>query len=274
MFYLSLSLPLTSGVNNNPMYLSNNTSYSDSGYNNLTSLSGRLLDDKLGYNVYQAINKNSDNNNTNLNVNYKASSVNLNAGTSYSSNIKQVNYGASGGVLFHQNGIILTREANDTAILVEAKGAGGARINKSDENVTINNNGYALISYATPYHYNNVEFDPSTFSNGYDIENKVSKVSPTRGAISKVIFDVRKGYNFLVTVRYKGKLIKFGSLVNNSKDKTISIANDDGTVYLTGVKNKSNYSVDWGGGITCQFSINYDENITLNIVNKIEVNCL
>lgn len=274
VFYLSLSLPLTNGMDRNSVYLSNNTSYSKSGYNNLTSMTGRLLDNKLDYNIYQVINKNSDNNNTNLNINYKASSVNLSAGSSYSSSAKQINYGASGGVLFHQDGILFTKEANDTAILVQAKGATGAKINKSGENITINNSGYALIPYATPYHYNDVEIDSSSFNNSYDIENKILKVSPTRGAISKVSFDVRKGYNFLVKVKYKGKIIKFGSLVKNNKDKTIYIANDDGTVYLTGVTNKSNYIVDWGDETTCQFTINYDENLTLDIVNKTEVNCL
>lgn len=237
-------------------------------------MSGRLLDNKLDYNVYQVINKDSDNNNTSLNINYKANSINLNAGTSYSASTKQINYGASGGILFHHDGILFTKEANDTAILVEAEGATGAKINKSGENIIINNSGYALIPYATPYHYNDVELDSSTFNNSYDIENKILKVSPTRGAISKATFDVRKGFNFLVKVKYKGKIIKFGSLVKNNKDKTIYIANDDGTVYLTGVTNKSNYSVDWGDGITCKFTVNYDENSILDIVNKTETDCV
>lgn len=270
--YLSLSLPISNGMNNNLMYLSNSTSYNNSSYNNLTSVSGNLLDNKLDYNVYQVVNKNE--NNTNINLNYKANFINLNAGTNYTSNSKQINYGASGGVLFHQDGIVFAREAYDTAILVEAKGATGAKINKSGGDIIINNSGYALIPYATPYHYNDVELDPSTFGNNYDIENKVLKISPTRGAISKVIFDVKKGYNFLVTVRHKDELIKFGSLVKNNDDKTISIANDDGSVYLTGVKNKSNYSVSWGDGITCNFLISYDENEALNTVNKRDVNCL
>ena len=272
--YLSLSLPISNGINNSAMYLSNSTNYNNSSYNNLTSLSGNLLDDRLGYNIYQVVNKNSINNSTNLNVNYKSNFINLNAGTNYTSNSKQVDYGVSGGVLFHQDGIVLAREAYDTAILVEAKGAAGTKLNKAGENVTINNSGYALIPYATPYHYNDVELDPSTFGNNYDVENKILKTAPTRGAISKVIFDVKKGYNFLVKIKHKGEPIKFGSLINNNEDNSVFIANDDGTVYLTGVKDKSIYSVNWGDGITCNFEINYDENKILNIVNKIDVNCL
>ncbi|WP_426817299.1 fimbria/pilus outer membrane usher protein [Winslowiella sp. 2C04] len=272
-FYLSLSMPLTNGTNSSPMYLSNSTSYNDSGYNNITSVYGNVLDNKLDYNVYQSVNKDSDNNTTNVNANYRASSINLHAGTSYTAKTKEFDYGASGGILFHKDGVVFTREANDTAILIEALGAAGARINRSGENIVINNSGYALIPYATPYHYNDVELDPTTFGNGYDIDNKVLKISPTRGAISKVIFDVRKGYNFLVAVKYKDKPIRFGSLVNNNADNSVSIANDDGTVYLTGVKNNSNYTVNWDYNTSCQFSINYDDNLKLDVVNKINVNC-
>lgn len=273
-FYLSLSFPISNGVNSNQMYLSNSTSYNNSYYNNTTSLSGNLLDDNLGYNISQVVNKNSSNNSTNLNIIYKNNISSLNAGVNYTSNSKQINYGSSGGILFHQEGIVLSREVYDTAILVEAKGAAGTKINKAGENVSINDSGYALIPYATPYHYNDVELDPSTFGNNYDIENKVLKTAPTRGAISKVIFDVKKGYNFLIRVKHKGELIRFGSLVNNNEDNSIYIANDDGTVFLTGVKNGSRYSVNWGAGVTCNFSIRYDENKSLSIINKKDIDCL
>lgn len=273
-FYLSLSMPLSRGANSSPMYLSNSLSYNSSSYNNLTSLYGSMLDSKLNYNVYQSTNKNSINNNTNLNVNYKANATSLYVGSSYSSQSKSIDYGASGGVLLHQNGVVFTQEANDTAILVEARGATGAKINRSGENITINNSGYALIPYATPYHYNDVELDPTTFANGYDIDNKILKTSPTRGAISKVTFDVRKGYNFLLYIKHKNKKIRFGTLVYNTTDKVSSIADDDGTVYLTGVKNKSKYTVKWDQNVSCDFTISYDDTLELNIINKMDVDCI
>ncbi|MEX6246413.1 FimD/PapC C-terminal domain-containing protein [Providencia hangzhouensis] len=53
------------------------------------------------------------------------------------------------------------------------------------------------------------------------------------------MFDVRKGYNFLVSLQYQEKPIKFGTVVVNDSGKNISIVNDDSTVYLTGVKPNS-----------------------------------
>jgi len=274
VLYFSFSMPLTNSSRKNAMYLSNSTTYSKSDYSNATSLYGNAFDNRLDYNAYQTLNKNSSYNNTNMNVNYKANSATLRAGSSYSEKSKQLDYGASGGVLFHKDGMVFTREATDTAILVEAKGAEGARVSQAGENITVNKSGYALIPYATPYHYNDVELDPSTFSNNYDIDNKVSKVAPTRGAISKVGFDVKRGYSFLVSVRYKNKAIKFGTIVKNNDYNNFSIADDDGTVYLSGVNNNSSYTVSLDDQKICRFVISYIDESKLQAVNKKDVSCL
>lgn len=274
VLYLSFSMPLTKTTSKNMMYASNSTNYSKSDHSNATSLYGNMMDNKLDYSVYQTVNKNSSNNNTNINVGYKANSATLRVGSSYSQQSKQLDYGVSGGILLHEDGIAFTREATDTAILVVAKGAEGASVSRAGENITINTGGYALIPYATPYHYNDIELDPASFSNLYDIDNKIAKVAPTRGAISKVIFDVKRGYSFLVSVRYKNKPIKFGTLVKNDEYNNFSIADDDGSVYLTGVKNNSSYTVELGDNTTCRFVINYGDKSKLKIVNKIQANCL
>ncbi|MCG9521143.1 fimbria/pilus outer membrane usher protein, partial [Providencia rettgeri] len=205
-------------------------------------LYGTALNEKLNYNIYQTINNNNDNK-SNLNLRYKADVTELSAGTSFSNNSKELDYGVTGSVLVHSGGLLFAREANDTAILVEAKGAAGAKVDKTGENITINNSGYALIPYATAYHYNDIGLSPESLGAGYDIDGNVIKVAPTRGAISKVIFDVRKGYNFLVSLQYQEKPIKFGTVVVNDSGKNISIVNDDSTVYLTGVKPNSSYTV-------------------------------
>ncbi|MEX5919252.1 MULTISPECIES: FimD/PapC C-terminal domain-containing protein [Providencia] len=105
------------------------------------------------------------------------------------------------------------------------------------------------------------------------MDGNVIKVAPTRGAISKVIFDVRKGYNFLVSLQYQEKPIKFGTVVVNDSGKNISIVNDDSTVYLTGVKPNSSYTVNIDKDKLCKFSIKYDENDKMKNINKVNVAC-
>ncbi|MEY1239725.1 fimbria/pilus outer membrane usher protein [Providencia manganoxydans] len=274
IIYLSISVPLSSPMNANKMYITNSFNYNNSTYNNLTSIYGSELENRLDYNLYKTINNNPNaDDKSNLNLRYKANVTEVNMGTSYSNNSKELDYGATGSILLHQNGILLAREANDTAILVEAKGATGAKLDNSGENISINNNGYALIPYATAYHYNDVGISPETFGSDYDIDGKIVKVAPTRGAISKVVFDVRKGYRFLVSLNYKDKPLKFGTFVVSDDDKTTSIVNDDSTVYLTGVKPNSSYTVKLDKDTECKFIINYAPDLALSGVNKINSIC-
>lgn len=272
MFFLSMSMPLSNGMDKNKMYLTNSTSYNRSRYNNATSLYGNALDNKLNYNIYQNVNNDSQNT-SNLSLRYKANAAEVNAGTAFSSNTRELDYGLAGSMLVHQGGVIFAREANDTAILVEAKGATGALLDKAGENITVNSNGYALIPYATAYHYNDVAISPETFGAGYDIDGKILKVAPTRGAISKVVFDVRKGYNFLVSLKYKNKPIKFGTFVMNKSEQTTSIIDDDSTVYLTGVRAGSHYTVTIDKQTSCSFTIDYNENAEMKNINHLNLPC-
>jgi len=272
MFYLSLSMPLSSGIDRNRMYVTNSTNVNKSNTNNSTSLYGNALEDKLNYNIYQSVNSHNHNR-TNVNARYRADSADINAGTTVTGDSKEIDYGLAGTLLVHQGGVVMAREANDTAILVEAKGATGARLDRAGENITINRYGYALIPYATAYHYNDVALSPESFGAGYDIDGKVMKVAPTRGAISKVVFDIRKGYNFLVNLKYKDNPLKFGTLVVSEADKTTSIVNDDSTVYLTGVRTGNEYTVKLDKNKSCKFTVNYDENKKMESINNLNLIC-
>lgn len=130
-----------------------------------------------------------------------------------------------------------------------------------------------MIPYATAYHYNDVALSPESFGSGYDIDGKILKVAPTRGAISKVVFDVRKGYNFLVSLKYKNKPLKFGTLVTSDAEKITSIVNDDSTVYLTGVRAGSQYTVKIDKDNSCRFTINYDEKVEMKNINNVSLIC-
>lgn len=272
MFYLSLSMPLSKGIDRNKMYLTNSISTNKSDVTNSTSIYGTTLEDKLNYNIYQSL-SNDTQDRSNFTARYKATAADINAGTTITRNSKEFDYGLTGSMLVHQNGVVFSREANDTAILVEAKGATGAQIDRAGENITVNRSGYALIPYATAYHYNDVALSPETFGTGYDIDGKILKVAPTRGAISKVVFDVRKGYNFLVALKYKNKAMKFGTVITNDADKTTYIVNDDSTVYLTGVRSGSRFTAKLDKDNSCSFTIDYNEKTAMKNINNVNLTC-
>jgi len=272
MLYLSISMPLSNILDRNSMYLTNSVNFNKSKVSNSTSIYGDALDNKLNYNIYQTISNNTQDT-SNINARYKADSAEFHAGSTINKDARGFDYGMTGSILIHKNGILLSREAADTAVLVEAKGATGAQLENTAENIRVNSSGYALVPYATAYHYNDVAISPETFGSGYDIDGKIKKVAPTRGAISKVVFDVRKGYNFLVSLKFKDKIVKFGTLVTSDSDSRTSIVNDDSTVYLTGVRSGDIYTVKIDSNNTCRFTISYDDKSDMKSINNINSDC-
>jgi len=272
MFYLSFSMPLSNIVDRNRMYFTNSVNFNKTRVSNSTSIYGDILDNKLNYNIYQTISNNAQDT-SNINARYKADSAEVHAGSTITKDSRGFDYGMAGSILVHKNGLLFSREAADTAILVEAKGAPGAELENTADNIKVNSSGYALVPYATAYHYNDVAISPETFGAGYDIDGKVKKVAPTRGAVSKVVFDVRKGYNFVVLLKFKNKPIKFGTLVTSGSDSRTSIVNDDSTVYLTGVQSGDIYRVKIDSNNTCRFTISYDDRKGMKSINNINSDC-
>ncbi|WP_392564001.1 fimbria/pilus outer membrane usher protein [Orbus wheelerorum] len=274
--YLSLSMPLSSRSNSYTMYASNSTTYNTSSHDvsNNTNLYGNAFDNKLSYGISESLSNHGGSGTTNLNAAYSADIAKLNIGASQTSNTTQVNYGITGSMLAHSGGIVFSREINDTAVLVEAKGAAGARVTRAGDNIVIGKDGYALVPYVQAYRYNEVELDPGTFSDSFDVQNKVLKTAPTQGAITKVTFDVLTGYNFLITLEYQGKAIPFGAVVTNVINKSTSITNDDGTVYLTGVEDNASFKIQLDKNTSCSFKVNYGDSFIPNMINRRTISCL
>lgn len=275
-FYLSFSLPLSSHPGNYNAYLTNSTTYNTTSHNtyNNTSIYGSAFDNKLSYGINESLSNHSGTNVTTLNADYNADIAKLSVGTSIDSNTKQFDYGIAGGVVLHSGGVVFSREVRDTAVLVEAKGAKGARVSRQGDNIVIGNDGYALIPYVQPYRYNDVELDPGSFSDSFDVQNKVQKTVPTRGAITKVTFEVLAGYNFLIELDYQGQPVPFGAQIINDKNSSVAIANDDGTVFLTGVEDESSFTVRLSGNSSCSFKVNYGEDFVPNMINRRTITCL
>lgn len=276
-FYLTFSLPLSDRSSHNHIYLSNSFSYNTSSHNvsNNTSVSGSAFDNKLTFNAFENLNNHSDPHSTSgFSGSYLANIAKFNLGSTLSSSVKQVDYGMSGSVFAHSDGLSFLREAYDTAVLVEAKGAEGARIANAGESIVVGSDGYALVPYAQPYRYNNIEIDAASFSDEFDIEDKVQRTVPTKGAITKVKFDVYSGYNFLINLNYQGKEIPFGASVKDITTGKMAITNDDGTVYLSGVNNNSSYEVTLDSATSCKFTVKFADDFVPNIINKMNLTCV
>ncbi|MDI8082397.1 fimbria/pilus outer membrane usher protein, partial [Salmonella enterica subsp. enterica serovar Kentucky] len=129
----------------------------------------------------------------------------------------------------------------------KAPGAKGVRI-ENQTGVKTDWRGYAVMPYATVYRYNRVALDTNTMDNHTDVENNVSSVVPTEGALVRAAFDTRIGVRAIITARLGGRPLPFGAIVRETASGITSMVGDDGQIYLSGLPLKGELFIQWGEG--------------------------
>lgn len=179
-----------------------------------TGINGTLLaDNNLSYNVQESDGNHGTSNSGNANMSYQGTYGNLQAGYNYSDGYHQVNYGVSGGLVVHRNGVTLSQPLGDTNILVKAPGAAGVELENAT-GVKTDWRGYAVIPYATTYRQNRVALDTNSMGQNVDIEDAVTNVVPTQGALVRAEFNAHVGVRALMTLMHNGKPVPFGATVS------------------------------------------------------------
>lgn len=257
---LSISLPLgrllSPGSQTSSLYATANAIRNNQGSTSFQSgLSGSMLENNnLSWNVSQG-HESRQGYSGNTGLSYKGSRGNTSAGYSYGQNYRKVSYGLNGSALLHGEGLTLGQPITDGAVLIAAPGASGVNL-KNEKGVKTDSRGYAIKSYATPYRENRVSLDVSKLDDKTEIENAVTRLVPTKGAITKANFNVHSGHRVIMTLLNKGQPVPFGSVV--SSDGYSSIVGDDGKVFLSGMKDSGVVKVQWGSknAEQCQASYN------------------
>jgi outer membrane usher protein len=249
--YLSLSVPLSallSGESSSPHPVYATYSAGQDTNGNIThqaGLSGTALEgNNLGWNVSQGYTRTSGNSGS-LSTNYRGGYGSGNAGYSYSSTYKQVSYGVSGGALLHANGLTLGQQMGETGVLIAAPSVSGVAI-ENETGVRTDWRGYAIKPYASVYRENRVALDTASLDDHTDIDDAVSRVVPTRGAIVRASFKGHSGSRVLMTLMHNGSPLPFGTIV--AAGERTGIVGDDGLVYLSGMPDEGTVSAVWGDG--------------------------
>lgn len=243
----NISIPLSEWLPN--AYATYNTTNSSPGSTDqYVSLSGVALENhNLDWNVQQGY-SNREDASGGIYGNYRGSAGSVNAGYSYAKNSQLINYGLSGGVLVHADGITLGQEMSETAVLVKAPGLKNVRL-ENDATIETDSRGYAIIPYVTPYHRTNVTLDSTTLGNNMELPNTTQKVVPTRAAIVRANFAGNIGRRaFLILKRASGENVPYGATVTSTTDKNAqaSIVSDGGMVYMSGLKDNGEVYAQWG----------------------------
>ncbi|EBQ8600488.1 fimbrial biogenesis outer membrane usher protein [Salmonella enterica] len=249
-FFFNVSVPLSMRLSGNESYNINaNYSYSDGPENppqHMASISGTLLNDnRLIYNLNGAFQEQQSS--MGVSVTYMGRNGVIQTGYNRSLNQAQINYGLSGGVLFHPYGITLSQPMGETLALIRASGASGLKV-QSQPGLTTNIFGYAVMPSLTPYRRTDISLDPSGLDNTVSLSQTSSFVVPTRGAVVLADFQTKQGKQILMTVLHPDRTaIPFGAIATVvQREENSSIVGDSGQVFLTGLPDKGELSVQWG----------------------------
>ncbi|MEQ0829538.1 fimbria/pilus outer membrane usher protein [Enterobacter dykesii] len=230
------------------------------GTSHTVGLNGTLLEDNnLSWNMQEGYSTSDTGTTGNLNVDYRGTYGEMNGGYSYDPDNSRVNYGISGGMILHRDGLTLSQPLGETISLVKAPGASGVKIH-GQTGVKTDFRGYAVVPYETAFRKNDVGLDTEYLGDDIDLVQTNKTVIPTRGAIVRAEFEARIGSRALITLRLKdGKYVPFGATVT-AKDSTQDvefIVGEEGQVYVSGLKKQGVLLASWGASTSKKCTVNY-----------------
>lgn len=222
-------------------------------------LNGTLLEDNnLSYSVQQGYENHNNGASGNANMEYDGGSGKANVGYNYSENgdDQQVNYGLSGGIVAHRNGITLSQSLGDTNVLIAAPGAKDVQL-EDEPGIHTDWRGYTVVPYASTYRQNRMALDTNTLNDETDIDDAVVNVVPTQGALVLAKFKARVGKRDLMTITHNGQPVPFGATVARSDNGGDTIVGDAGQAYLSGLSPQGKLIVQWGEEADKRCTVNY-----------------
>lgn len=249
--YMSLSLPI-----------GNSSSINYNG-----SWSGNESSNQVGY--YSRI---DEHNNYQLNTGVGRSGATASGYYSHQGDIAKVDASASyqagsyssmglslaGGATATLQGAALHRSntIGGTRLLVDTDGVANVPISGYGASSSTNYFGKAVVADVSNYYRNQVSIDLNHLPDNADVTRSVTQATLTEGAIGYRRFDVIAGEKAMAILRLAdGSTPPFGAVVRNSKNQNVGIVNDDGSVYLSGIKASETMKVSWSGKDQCELRL-------------------
>ncbi|MGB7801540.1 fimbria/pilus outer membrane usher protein [Buttiauxella sp.] len=254
---LNISVPLSNFLPNSWANYNMTTSKQGNTTHNVGVSGIALPGNALSWNVQQGYGTDDVGYTGNMNADYRGTYGEAIAGYSYDEHSQRVNYGISGGVLAHSDGVTLAQPFGETIALVKAPGAAGVGV-LNQNGVKTDYRGYTVVSNMTPFRKNDISFDTASMPDNVELELTTKTVVPTRGAVVRAVYQASVGQRLLLNLkRNNGEPVPFGAILsmnNKDADNHGFIVGDNGQVYLTGQSNNLDSTVKWGDDDTqiCQ----------------------
>ncbi|CAE6962044.1 outer membrane usher protein [Vibrio sp. B1FIG11] len=241
---LSISFPID--YKEHEAYVFSNTRFNEDDLYTDLGVTGQLLDDKANYSL--ALGKNTKGNESYRGaVSYQSSVVKLDASINRSDNIDWANLTLEGGLVAFDKGVTLsqTLSMEQGNALIDANDTQGVSF-KTHRGITTNSQGYAVVPNLRAFSENKIDIDVDKLPVDTDIIDSSQKVIPSKGALSVIKFDVKKGHRVLFKVANVKDIPTGAEAVIEQDGKLVSKGMiDGGNLYLSGVPDSGKIKVFW-----------------------------
>ncbi|MFM0187175.1 fimbrial biogenesis outer membrane usher protein [Paraburkholderia nemoris] len=253
--FASVSIPLGTGQHA-PTLSTSFTHNSQSGSSEQAMLNGSAgVDNEFTYGV--TANHAPGSSAGGVNGQYRSPYATLAASASGGSGYSQVSAGVTGAIVAHPGGVTFANDLGDTIGVVEAKDAKGARITNSS-GVRIDNFGYAVIPYLTPYSLNTVEIDPKGIPLDVEFKSTSQQVAPRANSVVMIHFGTVTGRAAVISARLpNGAPLPFGATVYDAKGQGVGAIGQNSRIFVRGVADEGALTVKWGDAADEQCAFGY-----------------
>ncbi len=244
---LNFSYPLWFG-DNRTANLTSNTSFNNSRFaSSQIGINGSLdSENNLNYGV-STTTATGGQHDVALNGSYRTPWTTLNGSYSQGEGYRQSGLGASGTMIAHSGGVVLSPESGSTMALIEAKDAAGAMLPGSP-GTRVDSNGYAILPYLRPYRINAVEIDPKGSLDDVAFDRTVAQVVPWEGSVVKVAFGTTVQNNLTLQVRQANhEPLPFAASIFSPDGKEIGVVGQGSMMFISDA-NAKRAIVKWSGG--------------------------
>ncbi|MDT4801516.1 Outer membrane usher protein HtrE [compost metagenome] len=258
-YMLSVSLPL--GRSAHAPYLSSSTTRSDNGdLSSQLSLSGALGEfNQFNYGVYGSRSRSDGGNSSDAGVNmqYRAAKTNLSGSYSSGDGYNQASLGLSGSVVAHPGGVTFSQSQGETRVVVEAKGAEGARLLNSSGG-QVDGDGYGVVSGLMPYRQNEIALDPKGTSEDVELQSTSQNIAPRHGSVVMLKYPTVTGKPLLLLLRDEhGQNLPVGAEVLDAEGNSLTLVGQGSRVFLRSEGDGGQLLVRWGEGPDRQCRVDY-----------------
>lgn len=162
-----------------------------------------------------------------------------------------------GGMTATTKGVALHRmnDMGGTRLLIDADGVADVPVESTGAVTRTNLFGKAVLGDLNSYYRSAASVDLDKLGDSVDVSNTVVQATLTEGAIGYRQFSVVSGEKAMATVSMAdGTTPPFGATVFNEQSHQTGIINDNGSVYLSGIKPNGKMAVKWNGEV-CDISL-------------------